>query len=50
MVKKTSEQNPVDEAYLRSLMAGSPPERVTPSVPQKRGNGQGNGRRNKDGI
>lgn len=35
MVKKTSEQNPVDEAYLRSLMAGSPPERVTPSVPQK---------------
>lgn len=23
MVKKTSEQNPVDEAYLRSLMAGS---------------------------
>lgn len=49
MVKKTSEQNPVDEAYLRSLMAGSPPERVTPSVP-KRGNGQGNGRRNKDGI
>ena len=34
MVKKTSEQNPVDEAYLRSLMAGSPPERVTPSVPQ----------------
>lgn len=35
MAKKTSEQNPVDEAYLRSLMAGSPPERVTPSVPQK---------------
>ena len=35
MVKKTSEQNPVDEAYLRSLMAGSPPERVTSSVPQK---------------
>lgn len=35
MAKKTIEQNPVDEAYLRSLMAGSPPERVTPSVPQK---------------
>ncbi|SEL14546.1 DUF3408 domain-containing protein [Bacteroides thetaiotaomicron] len=35
MAKKTSEQNPVDEAYLRSLMAGSPPERVTPSVPQE---------------
>lgn len=32
MAKKTSEQNPVDEAYLRSLMAGSPPERVTPSI------------------
>ena len=32
MAKKTSEQNPVDEAYLRSLMAGSPPERVTPKT------------------
>lgn len=28
MVKKTSGQNPVDEAYLRSLMAGSPPEKA----------------------
>ena len=35
MVKKTSGQNPVDEAYLRSLMAGSPPEKVTPSIPPK---------------
>lgn len=26
MAKKTSGQNPVDEAYLRSLMAGVPPE------------------------
>ena len=35
MAKKTSGQNPVDEAYLRSLMAGSPPEKVTPSIPPK---------------
>ncbi len=35
MAKKTSEQNPVDEAYLRSLMAGGPPEKVVPSTPQK---------------
>ena len=26
MAKKTSRQNPVDEAYLRSLMAGVPSE------------------------
>ena len=26
MAKKTSGQNPVDEAYLRSLMAGVPSE------------------------
>ena len=25
----------MDEAYLRSLMAGSPPEKVTPSIPPK---------------
>lgn len=30
MAKKTSGQNPVDEAYLRSLMAGVPSE---PSPP-----------------
>lgn len=35
MARKTSGQNPVDEAYLRSLMAGSPPEKVTPSIPPK---------------
>ena len=35
MAKKTSGQNPVDEAYLRSLMAGSLPEKVTPSIPPK---------------
>ena len=35
MAKKMSGQNPVDEAYLRSLMAGSPPEKVTPSIPPK---------------
>ena len=35
MAKKTSGQNQVDEAYLRSLMAGSPPEKVTPSIPPK---------------
>lgn len=35
MAKKTSGQNPVDEAYLRSLMADSPPEKVTPSIPPK---------------
>ena len=29
MAKKTSGQNPVDEAYLRSLMAGVPSEVVT---------------------
>lgn len=34
MAKKTSGQNPVDEAYLRSLMAGGPPEKIVPSVPQ----------------
>ena len=40
MAKKTSRQNPVDEAYLRSLMAGLPylrsfplPER--PAVKEK---------------
>ena len=26
----------VDEAYLRSLMAGSPPEKVTPSIPPRK--------------
>ena len=36
MAKKASEQNPVDEAYLRSLMAGNPPEKVVPSVPGKK--------------
>lgn len=35
MAKKTSGQNPVDEAYLRSLMAGvpsEPPLSPSPSV------------------
>ncbi|WP_455589049.1 DUF3408 domain-containing protein [Bacteroides rodentium] len=37
MAKKTIEQNPVDEAYLRSLMAGSTMESAVPSVPEKEG-------------
>ena len=40
MAKKTSGQNPVDEAYLRSLMAGVPSEPPLSSVPST---GGGNG-------
>lgn len=40
MPKKTSGQNPVDEAYLRSLMAGVPSEPPLSSVPSA---GGGNG-------
>lgn len=40
MAKKTSGQNPVDEAYLRSLMAGVPSESPLSSVPST---GGGNG-------
>lgn len=42
MAKKTIEQNPVDEAYLRSLMAGSLPEKIVPSAP-KNGETDGTG-------
>ena len=31
--RKAPAQQEIDEEYLRSLMAGSPPEKVTPSVP-----------------
>ena len=37
MAKKTSGQNPVDEAYLRSLMAGVPSESSLSSVPSTSG-------------
>lgn len=40
MAKKTSGQNPVDEAYLRSLMAGVPSETPLSSAPSASG---GNG-------
>ena len=40
MAKKTSGQNPVDEAYLRSLMAGVPSETPLSSAPST---GGGNG-------
>lgn len=40
MAKKTSGQNPVDEAYLRSLMAGVPSEPPLSSAPST---GGGNG-------
>lgn len=39
MTKKASGQNPVDEAYLRSLMAGVSPEPAeSPSVTMGTGN------------
>lgn len=41
MAKKTSGQNPVDEAYLRSLMAGVPSEPPLSSVPSA---GEDNGK------
>ncbi|MDC2164113.1 DUF3408 domain-containing protein [Bacteroides thetaiotaomicron] len=37
MAKKTSRQNPVDEAYLRSLMAGVPSETPLSSAPSTSG-------------
>ena len=37
MAKKTSGQNPVDEAYLRSLMAGGASEPPLSSVPSTGG-------------
>ena len=41
MAKKASGQNPVDEAYLRSLMAGVPPESAeSPSATMDTGNGR----------
>lgn len=39
MAKKVTEENPVDETYLRSLMAGTPqePPTVVPSSEKERG-------------
>lgn len=39
MAKKTSGQNPVDEAYLRSLMAGVPSEPALSPAPSVTGEG-----------
>ncbi|WP_270411799.1 DUF3408 domain-containing protein [Bacteroides eggerthii] len=41
MAKKTSGQNPVDEAYLRSLMAGAPSESALSPVPSFTGESGG---------
>ena len=35
MAKKTGGQNPVDEAYLRSLMAGGPSEPLSSPAPSR---------------
>ena len=43
MAKKTGGQNPVDEAYLRSLMAGGPSEPLSspaPSITGESGSGK----------
>ena len=42
MAKKTSGQNPVDEAYLRSLMAGGPSEPLSSPAPSITGESGGN--------
>ena len=41
MAKKTSGQNPVDEAYLRSLMAGVPSEPALSPLPSVTGGNSG---------
>ena len=42
MAKKTNGQNPVDEAYLRSLMAGGPSEPPSSPAPSITGESGGN--------
>lgn len=42
MAKKTGGQNPVDEAYLRSLMAGGPSEPPSSPAPSITGESGGN--------
>ena len=42
MAKKTGGQNPVDEAYLRSLMAGGPSEPLSSPAPSITGESGGN--------
>lgn len=52
MAKKTSGQNPVDEAYLRSLMAGvpsEPPLSSTPSVAVDNGENRETGLSDEEG-